>query len=153
MDFLGIKAAWNDFDNYRDWKRTIRAEEANSESTFNNFNMGRNYFFNVYVVVTLPGEDAVLPEEVQKMRVYETIRPINNYLDNQLKFAEYLTPEFSRVIQDGQPTLSFLVVYKFTFHKLSIKWILWRLGGLAALTTAGFQVPWTNLFTWISNLI
>lgn len=153
MDFLGIKAAWNDFDNYRDWIRTIKREEADKKSLYNRFNMGKNYFHNIYVIVTLPGENQQLPEEIQRLRVTESIVPLNRYLDETLKFAEYLTPEFSRIAKDGELTLSYLIVYRFTFRKLSLSWVLWRLGLTAGLSVAAFKIPWETVTQWISNLI
>ena len=153
MDILGFKAAWNDFDNYRDWIKTIKREEADKNSTYNKFNMGKNYFHNIYVILTLPPENKDLPDEILQMRVTESLIPVNRYLDETLKFAEYLTPEFSRVFNNDEPTLSYLAVYRFTFHKLSLSWALWRLSLIGGLTLAAFKIPWQTMGQWISSLI
>lgn len=153
MDILGLKSGWRDWDNYRDWQKTIRREEEDPNSLFNKYNMGRNVFYNVYTIVSLAPENSVLAQNIQRVKVIEALTPINRYLDENLKFAEYLSPEISQISQDGELTLNYLVVYRFMFQKLSLKWILWRAGLLGGLTFAGFKVPWESLVTWISNLI
>ncbi|NJO91723.1 MAG: hypothetical protein HC831_24215 [Chloroflexia bacterium] len=62
------------------------------KSMYNSFNMGKNWFYNIYVIVTLNGEDANLPEAVQRLRLTETISPLNRYLDEKLRFAEFFDP-------------------------------------------------------------
>ena len=153
FDILGFKKAWNDIANYRDWIRTIKREETNPDSIYRRFDMGKNIFYNIYVVVTLPDSDENLPENILRMRVLESLAPINRYLDENLRFGEYLTPEFNRVYDGGAPTLSYVIMYRFTFHKFSVKWLLTRLGLIGCLIFAGFKIPWQNLFSWISNLI
>ena len=153
FDILGFRKAWRDIANYRDWIQTIKQEEENKDSLFNRFNMGRNQFYNIYVIVSLPSEGDVLNEQLQRIRVTESLAPIHRYIDEQLGFAGSITPEFNRIYQDGEPTLNYLVNYIFTFDKLSVKWGISRALILSALTYGGFQVPWTELITWISNLI
>jgi len=153
MDFLGIKGVWNDLVNYREWVHTIKQEEKNKKSIYNKFNMGRNYFYNIYSIITLPPENENLPDEIQQLRVIESLVPVNKYLDETLRFAEYLVPEFSRVYDGDEPTLNFLIVYRFAFQKLSLSWFLWRLGIIGGLLWSAFIIPWNKILEWISPLI
>lgn len=152
-NMLGIKRVWSDIKNYREWIKTIKAEEANPDSLYSKYKMDKNIFYNIYVIVTLPDEDKILPEKIQRLRLIESLAPLNRYLDSQLKFAEYLTPEFSRVYDNDEPTLNYLVVYRFTFQKLSLKWILSRLIFAGIITWSAFNIPFEKIIQWISSLI
>jgi hypothetical protein len=153
LDFLGFRKVWNDIDNYIDWIKTVKREEKNPQSMYRKFNMDKNIFYNIYVIYTLGEEERSLPEAIQRLRVTESISPLNRYLDEKLRFAEYLTPEFSRVYDGGEPTMHFLIVYRFTFRKLSLKWFLWRVALIGGITWLGFKANWPDLIEWISNLI
>jgi hypothetical protein len=73
--------------------------------------------------------EAQLPEQVKRMRLVETIAPLLRYLDEELGFAECLTPEFNQFFdEDEKPTLTYLITYRFSFNKLSFWWIVrWSL--------------------------
>jgi len=153
-DFLGLRAAWNDLVQYREWIKIIGKEEKNPKSIYNKYNMGRNSFYNIFVIITLPQEDSVLPFEIQKIRAIESSAPINRYLDETLQFGEYLVPEFNHVYtEEGEPTSSFLFMYSFQFTTISFIWILKRLLGLFIISYVVTKSPWDKIFTWISGLI
>jgi len=116
-----------DLKNYRKWVRTIRGEREYAQSNFNKFGMSHNYFYVLYFPVTLPQEDAVLPENIKRLRLVETLAPVHQYLDNDLGFADYIIPEFNQFYdEDGEPTLTYGIVYRFAFKKLSLRWAITR---------------------------
>lgn len=122
-----------DIRSYRKWINAIREERANPNSKFNKFELNANYFYVLYLPITLPQEDAALPDNIKRLRVVENLAPIHQYLDNDLGFADYIVPEFNQFYDDdNNPTLTYGIVYRFAFKKLSLKWVLSRTLFLAA---------------------
>jgi len=129
-----------DIRSYRKWIKAIQGERANPNSKFNKFELNANYFYVLYLPVTLPQEDSALPDNLKRLRVVETLAPIHQYLDNDLGFADYIVPEFNQFYDDdNNPTLTYGIVYRFAFKKLSIKWALSRILFLAAAIFALFK--------------
>jgi len=151
---LGLFRVINDFQNYRDWIRTIKKEEANPKSKFNTFGLNRNAFYNLYVPISLDDGDRNLPEKIQRMRLVESLAPIHRYLDEELGFSEYIVPEFNQFYDDeNKPTLTYGVVYKFAFKKFSIEWLIkWV---IFLVIIAFILIRWpiiSTLIGWISKL-
>ena len=120
----GIVKIYRDFENFADWKKTIRREEANPISKFSKWKMQRTSLYDVYLIVNLEEEDYALPEVVKRTKILESLAPINRYLDEDLGFAECLNVEFNQFQDDnGKLTLSYLIVYRFRFDKFSLKWL------------------------------
>lgn len=129
-----------DIRSYRKWINAIREERANPNSKFNKFELNANYFYVLYLPITLPQEDAALPDNIKRLRVVENLAPIHQYLDNDLGFADYIVPEFNQFYdEDNNPTLTYGIVYRFAFKKLSLKWVLSRILFLAAAIFAIFK--------------
>lgn len=149
---LPVVRVLKDLKAYAKWISIIKEERNNPNSKFHKYNISHNYFYVLYLVVTLPGEDAALPEDIQRLRVVESLTPVHQYLDNDLGFAEYIIPEFNRFHEDGEPTLSYGIVYRFGFKALSLRWFLSR------LITTGFLlfafIKWPIIETilgWITR--
>jgi hypothetical protein len=120
----GITKIYRDFDNYRDWIKTIKKEEKDPNSKYNQFKLSRNYFYNVYLTVSLDDVDLQTSEIVQRLKIVEMLNPLHRYLDDELGFAECLTPEFNQFVDDkGNKTLTYLVMYRFSFNKFSLNWL------------------------------
>lgn len=153
FDFLGIKGVWNDLVNYYDWIETIKKEKRDPKSIFNEFKLGNDWFWNIFVILTLPGEDSNLPDQIKRLRVTESLRPINKYFGEDLSFSEYLIPDFNQVYHDDEPTLSYMIIYRFVFQKLTWFWLISRSIFFGAVIFALSKVPWINLIEWISNII
>ena len=151
---LPFTDAWRDISNYNNWIQTIKREKRNPNSLFNKYNIDNNYFYNIYLIVTLPEEDYVLPDNIKRLRLVETLAPIHRYIDTELGFAEYIVPEFNQVYDDeNKPTLSYVVVYRFAFKKLSVKYIISRIFYLIIFYFLITKIPWIKIFSWISSLI
>lgn len=121
----GIVKVYRDFENFADWKRIIKREEADPRSKYNQWKLERTRLFDVYTIVSLEDADAQLPEVVQRTKVIESLNPLHRYLDEELGFAECLNCEFNQFedADNHQPTLSYLIVYRFHWNKFSIKWL------------------------------
>lgn len=139
---LPIMEVIKDLKNYRSWIRIIKEERIKPDSKFNKYDLSHNYFYVLYVAVTLPQEDSALPENIQRLRVMESLSPINWYLDVDLGFADYIIPEFGQFYdKENNPTLTYGIVYKFAFKKLSLKWFLTRIISVGLLTWALIKWP------------
>ena len=143
---LGLRSAYLDIKNWIEWIRTVKAENADLQSKYHQFGMSHNFTHMIYLVVTLDEEDATAPDNVKKSKVIEYLAPVNRYLDEDLNFAEYLVPEFNQVVSDtGEPTLSYVIAYRFAFKTIGFWWAVKRLAGLAAIIYGLSLVNWERL--------
>jgi len=151
----GIVKVYRDFENYSDWKKTIKNEEKNPKSNFNKWQLNRTRLFDVYTIVSLEDIDEALPETVKRTKVMEMLNPVHRYLDETLGFAECLTCEFNQFEDDDKNlTLSYLIVYRFRFEKFSLKWLLKFLvvtGALVYVVLHFNLIP--LLITWVSSIL
>lgn len=151
----GIVKVYRDFENFYDWKKTIKREKANPTSLFNRWKLQHTKLYDVFVVISLEDADAQLPEAVQRTKVIEMLNPLHRYLDDDLKFAECLDCEFNQYEDSaGKPTLSYLIVYKFHWNKFSLKWLLKFLiiNGILIFFIVKFDLI-NKLILWIKTLI
>lgn len=124
---LPIIEVIKDIRNYSKWINIIKEEKSKLDSKFHKYEIGHNYFYVLYMAVTLPQEDEALPDNIKRLRVMETLSPVHHYLDVDLGFADYIIPEFNQFYDDeNNPTLTYGIVYRFAFKRLSLKWILSR---------------------------
>lgn len=121
----GISQVIRDLINYRDLGRSLKAERANKDSKFNKWKLQFNQFYTIYFTMDIDENEAKLPEHIKRMRIIESLANLNIYLDEELGFAECLSPEFSQFYDgEGNPTLTYLIAYRFVFNKLSIGWMI-----------------------------
>jgi hypothetical protein len=151
----GIVRVYRDFENFFDWKRVVKEQEADPKSKYNMWKLSRTKLYDVYTIVNLDAVDAQLPEAVQRTKVVESLNPLHRYLDDELGFAECLNCEFNQFEDEkGNPTLSYLIVYRFRFEKFSLKWVIKSLVILGALVYVVLHFNLIPLLTtWLSNLI
>ena len=66
-------------------------------------------------------------------------------------FADYVVPEFNQFFDDeNQPTLTYGIVYRFAFQRLSIGWLVSRILTIGLITFALIKWPiLSTLFGWI----
>lgn len=148
---LPIVRVIRDFSAYRKWIRSIKEERANPHSKFNKYNLSHNYFFVLYVTVTLPHEDSALPDDIKRLRLIESLTPVHQYLDSDLGFADWIVPEFNQFYdEENEPTLSYGIVYRFAFKKFSLKWAITRTLLVGATTFALIKWPIiSTIWGWI----
>jgi len=151
----GISKVRRDIVNYSDWISTIKKEKRNPKSKFNYWKLSHNAFYTLYFTLDIAEEENQLPEDIKKLRILESLGALNRYLDEELGFAECLVPEFNQFIDDeNNPTLTYLIAYRFAFNKLSLRWcIKWAL----IITILGLIISHFNLISlivgWIISLI
>jgi len=114
----GISRVWSDIANYRDWIRVIKREKKNINSPFNKWKIEHNPFYTIHFTMDVKEEELQLPETVMKLRLVESLAPLHRYLDEELGFAECLTPEFNQYVdaETGEPSLTYLISYRFSFN-------------------------------------
>jgi len=155
-DFLrprnwGIVKVYRDFENFNDWKRTIRKEQANINSPFNKWKLSRTKLFDVYTTLSLEDADMQLPENIQRMKLMEMLKPLHKYLDEDLGFVENLSCEFNQFEDDNHTlTQTYLVLYRFDFKKFSLKWLS---GFIVKFSILLFFILHFKIITWILHLI
>lgn len=122
----GISRVWTDILNYRDWIRVIKREKRDINSNFNKWKINHNPFYTIHFTMDMEEAESQLPEQVMRLRMIESLAPLHRYLDEDLGFAECLTPEFNQFMDEetGDPTLTYLIAYRFSFNKLSLWWVL-----------------------------
>jgi len=150
-----IFKVYHDIENYLDWKKTILKEEYNKKSKYNIWKLERTKLFDIFLTVSLDENDANLPEIIKRTKVLEHLNPLNRYLDEELGFAGSLNIEFNQFADDkGNMTLTYLIVYRFIFEKLSIKWLIKTSLWLVLII---YIIMHYNLvpiiYTWLSSLI
>jgi len=148
---LPVVEVIKDIRNYINWINVISRERDNKNSNFNKFELDHNYFYVIYLTIILPQEDAVLPDPIKRMRVVEILKPIHQYLDEDLGFADYIIPEFNQFYDnEDQPTLTYGIIYRFAFKALSLNWVLSRslLLGLSIYAFLKFDV-----YNYLMNLL
>lgn len=141
----GIVKVYRDFENYADWKRTIKKEQAKKDSKYNTWNLDRTKLYDIYVTTSIEEGDIDLPENLQRVRLMETLNPLHKYLDEELGFAECLDVEFNQFEDDdGNLSLTYLIVYRFKFRKFSLKWIAKFIlfTGVELFLIFKFLIPW-----------
>jgi hypothetical protein len=151
---IPIVQVCQDIKNYKNWIRVIDEEINNPNSKFNKYKLERSYFYIIYLSTSLPEEDALLPDNIKRLRLMEILAPVHQYLDDDLGFAGYLTPEFSQFYNEDTPTLTYAAIYRFTFDRLSIKYILSRLffSGIFIWAFIHFHFG-SLLLNWIKSII
>jgi len=147
----GITKVRRDIENYTDWIRTIKKEKKDLNSKFNKWKLHHNYFYTIYFTYDIEESEAQLPERIMQLRMMESMAPLHRYLDEELGFAECLTPEFNRFVNDEENlTLTYLIAYRFSFNKLSLWWVVkWSV----LITTIVLLANKYGALTWLQGLI
>jgi hypothetical protein len=150
----GISKVIRDIQNYRDFIKVIDKEKSNKNSKYNLWKLNHNYFYTIYFTMDIEETEAQLPEKIMRMRMIESLAPLHRYLDEELGFAECLSPEFNQFYdENGDPTLTYLIAYRFVFNKLSIRWLIKFLLKWAVLITAVSIFVKRGGIQWLQGLI
>jgi hypothetical protein len=148
----GTVRVYRDLENYSQWIKTIKKEEASFQSKYTKWELKHNKFYTLYFFHTIDENEAQLPEQIKRLRIIESLAPLNRYLDQELGYAECLIPEFNQFYDtEGNPTLTYLIAYRFAFNKLSMGWALKKLIEIIALII--FLAHFSPILTWIKHLI
>jgi hypothetical protein len=148
----GLVKVWRDIANYREFVRVIKVEKKDPNSLWAKWNLNHNYFYTIFFTMDVKEEEMQLPQKIMRLRMIESLAPLHRYLDEELGFAECLTPEFNQFIDEetGEPTLTYLITYRFSFNKLSFWWLIRWSFIIPALIILFSRL---NLIQWIQSLI
>jgi len=147
----GLSKVIADLRNYKDFIRIIKNERDDPNSKYSNWKLNHNSFYTIFFTIDIDETEAQLPQKIMRLRMIESLAPLHRYLDEELGFAECLTPEFNQFYdEEGNPTLTYLISYRFSFNKLSLGWIIrWAL----IISTIIILFVKLNIIQWISSLI
>ncbi len=154
LSLWGIRDVITDIQNYRDWIKTVKKEKNNPKSNFVKWKIENNLFYTIYFTHNIDESEEQLPENIMRMRMIESMAPLHRYLDEELGFAECLTPEFNRFYDaEGNPTLTFLIAYRFSFNTLSLWWLSKLLLKISILGAGVYSFIHYNIWEWLQHLI
>jgi len=147
----GAYKVYRDIENYIEFKRVLKKEINNPKSKFNKWKLSCNTFYTIFVTVDVDESEANLPQKIMRLRMFESLAPVHRYLDEELGFAECLTPEFNQFFDsEGNPTLTYLISYRYSFNKLSFWWVVrWSL----IIPTVIIILSQLNIVQWLKSLI
>lgn len=101
----------------------------------------------IYTVINLPPEVLHSPDTPQDIRyayILEEMRPINEYL-TKLNLHEIIIPKIKPI----KNSISYLIIYKPYFQKLSWKWIISQLLLIIVLLWLNYKF---DIFSYIMKL-
>lgn len=149
----GIYKAYVDIKNYIDFIKIIKKEKKNPKSKFNKWNLNTSYFYSLYFSYDIDETEEHLPDNIKQLRLIESLAPVNLYLDEELGFAECLNLEISQFYNDkNEPTLTYFIMYRFMFNKISFYWLLKWIVILSSVMTV--SLVWgEDLIKYLSNII
>ena len=135
-----------DINNYFFLRKTIKNNMTSVE--WGKFKLRVDWIGRIYTVINLPPEvvhspDA--PEEIRPAYILEESRPLNEYL-TKLNLQEILIPE----IQAIPESISYLLLYRPYFQKLSWRWVFTRLSGLLVLIWLQYKF---GILSWVYEII
>lgn len=128
--FRRIKIGFLDVRNFFRFRKDITKEADWSLSKFNEFDLHLNKIKNViYTTVNIPVDYQLHAQDDMKFRyLLDLVKPINNYLMNDLHWEEYLTCRFLHFEDSENPTnpvMTYQVEWKYTPYEIN-RFPFWR---------------------------
>ncbi len=137
-----FKRVINDNRNYFFIRKTIKKNINTIE--WEKYKLRVDWIGRIYTVVNLPPEviySPDSPEEIRPAYVLEESRPINEYL-TRLNLQEIIMPELTPISN----SISYLIIYRPYFQRLSIRWVIYRI--ILVLLLLWLQYKF-GLISWI----
>lgn len=137
-----FKRVIKDIGNYFFVRRTIKKNIDSIE--WNRFKLRVDWIGRIYTVINLPPEviySPDTPEEIRPAYVIEESRPLNEYL-TKLGLQEVIIPELTPIPK----SVSYLITYTPSFQRLSLRWILYRIGLILVISYIQYKF---GLISWI----
>lgn len=114
--------AFKDFSNFIKFKRQIKREKANLASKFNLFNLKTNWLGNcIYTQKTLSDTQMMSDDKQKWIYLLDMTKAENQYLSNDLFWSEYLTYDVYNFAENGDPSNTYGIVWKYTPYALFSK--------------------------------
>lgn len=132
-----------DLKNFIKFKKDIKKEMSRAQSGMTTMNIKRNWFGNIlYTQINCTDADLMNVDYDYDRMLDVKLKPIVSYLSGELGWGEYLVPQISNFVDDdGNPTLSYGVLFIFTGYSLTLtKLLIWSLISLGAVGFGLFKL-------------
>lgn len=150
MDLYELKIVqfFVDLKNFFKFKKEISQEISLRDSKFNKFELKRNWLGNiVYVQLNFSDAELMGVDYNENALIQTKLKPIVSYLSSELGWGDYLTLQISNFVdEEGNPTLSYGVLFIFTGYVLTLTKLFWW-------TICLFAVLGTGIWAIIKYLI
>ena len=119
----------SDFINFIKFKRQIKKERKNPNSTFNKLKLKRNWLGNI-LYAQIDCDDTELMNfdyNIDRM-VQKRLKPYSDYLGAELGWSDYITLDVRNFVDDENvPSLSYGVLFLFEPYSLTMTRAMWYL--------------------------
>lgn len=111
-----------DFFNFLKFRKQISKEKNNLNSLFNKYEIQRNWLGNIlYTQLNFEESDLMNYDYDYDRLIKSKLSNIVTYLSSTLGWGDYLTPQISNFVdEEGNPTLSYGVLFVFTGYTLTL---------------------------------
>lgn len=118
---IGFVQCIKDFSNFFKFRREMTAARNFRDSKFNQYDLHLNWLKNViYMQLDCTDEELMSFDYNEEKMVIKKIQPVVEYLGSELGWSDYLSPQISNFVsEDGEPTLSYGVLFVFTPYRLT----------------------------------
>ena len=136
--------AFMDLRNFFKFKKEIKRELLEPKSGMNTLGIKRNWLGNIlYTQINCTDADLMNADYNFDRMVMTKLKPIVNYLGQDLGWSDYLVPQVSNFVdEEGNPSLSYGVLFVFTGYSLTLTKLLFSVLGILALIGGG-------IFCWL----
>ena len=116
----------NDVKAYRQFRKDVKYELSRADSKMTKYNIKENWLGNVlYVQINCTDLDLRTAEFDTDRMLLMKMKPIVEYLGDELGWSEYLVPQISNFVNDdGEHSLSYGVLFIFSGYSLTMTKLL-----------------------------
>jgi len=136
---MGMIQSYRDFKNFIQFKKDVKSELKRANSKMTRFNIKSNKLGNIlYVQINCTDADLMNNDYDYDRMLMMRMKPIVTYLSQELGWGEYLVPQINNFVdENGEPTLSYGVLFVFTGYSLTMtKFLMYTIFNIA-LVAAG----------------
>ena len=133
---MGILQDIRDFKNFLQFKKDVNSEMKRANSKMTRFNIKKNGLGNIlYVQINCTDADLMNNDYDYDRMLLMRMKPIVDYLSQELGWGEYLVPQINNFVDDdGNPSLSYGVLFIFTGYSLTMtKFLIYSIMSMCAL--------------------
>ena len=133
-----------DLKNFFKFRRAIKREMLEPKSGMNTLGLKRNWLGNIiYTQINCSDTDLMNADYNFDRMIMTKLKPIVNYLGQDLGWSDYLVPQVSNFVdEEDNPSLSYGVLFIFTGYSLTLTKLLFSTITLLALIGGG-------IFCWL----
>ena len=131
--------AFIDFKNFLKFKKEIKRELKNPDSKMNTLDIKRNWLGNIlYTQLNCNDTDFMNAGYSYDRMLMIKLKPVVTYLGTELGWGDYLVPQVPNFVdENGEPSLSYGVLFIFTGYSLTLTKILFTVLILSGLLGFG----------------